>query len=997
MATLTTAMADALNGHGRLAMLAGEPGIGKTRTAQELASHAENLGARSLWGRCSSAQGAPSYWPWVQVIRSYVQGQDAAQIAAVMGISAADIAEIVPEVKAVLPDLPPPPSLEPEQARFRLFDSITNFLKSASQQQPLVLVLEDLHWADEPSLLLLNFLARELSGCRLLVVGTYRDTEIVPGHPLNQTLGEVAREPAFPQVSLGGLDEQEESRFIELAAGFAPPADLVTAVHAMAEGNPLFMTEVVRLLVDSGELDAESASRSREWNFMIPGAVNAVIRSRLDRLTPSCQQIVSLASLTGREFDLRSLEWLITNDRVEMDASLSNENLLGLLEEALAARVIEEVPENVGRYQFSHALIQETLSSQLSSVRRARMHADIGQALEDRYDAEADNYAAEIAYHFGNAETGTGSDKLVHYSLLAGEQALAAYAAEDALTHFERGLAARNFIMSESNAAPDEETARLLFGLGKAQRATFPRRRQTEIPQTMKPAFDYWARNGDISQALAVIGHIGGPFQRGSIKESILTEALNLVPTGSLESARVLNHYADMLDSSPGDRESAAEVLDQVLEIARREDDADMENQVLANIAHLNLNGFEHQESLDNCVRAIELIPRLKGPPDNTVYWVAVRDLIALGRIEEARPYAARQLELAVVSRSRFHLTQAFHANGYLAYKAGDWQVAREFCDRGLEIDELDARLLIWRSELESQLGNFESGNTYIDRILEIIRNAAPNTPQMEHSNIAMTVGASALITGQTDRFEEAASAAALILSLPFGLEARTAQYSRTGLAMMAIQTGDVSAATEQYSFLSSWQIFRTPLNIIDGNRVLGLLARTMGEIEAAIGHFEDSLTFCRDAGYRPEVAWICHDYADALLTRGNGPGRSVSSSKTAASALLDESLAIATELGMLPLMERVKGLIDKLGTRPTPRPVYPSGLTQREVEVIRLVSSGMTDRAIAEVLIISSHTVSNHVKNILNKTDSANRTEAATYAVLHGLVASDENPEDID
>ena len=473
MNALSEALSDAMAGHGRMVMLAGEPGIGKTRMAQELALRAEALGSRVLWGRCSSAQGAPSYWPWVQIIRTYLRGQDAEQITTDMGASAADIGEIVSEVKERFPDLQPPPVLEPEQARFRLFDSITNFLKSISQRQQLVLVMDDLHWADHPSLLLLEFLARELNECHLLVVGTYRDTEMTSGHPLIQTLGELAREPMFPHVSLRGLDEVDEGRFIELASGFTPPPDLVAAVHALTEGNALFMTEVVRLLVENGELTSDLKSQSRGWRVKIPGAVNAVIRSRLERLSPSCNQILSVASMVGRDFDLNLLERLITNQKVDIERSMSAGELLKVLEDALALRVIEEVPDLVGRYQFSHVLIQETLSGQLSSVRRARMHADIGLALEERYGTSADSNAAELAYHFGQAATVTGPEKVVRYSLLAGEQALAAYAFESSLLHFQQGLVAKDVPVDGTEPAPDSEAAALLFGLGRAMAATF--------------------------------------------------------------------------------------------------------------------------------------------------------------------------------------------------------------------------------------------------------------------------------------------------------------------------------------------------------------------------------------------------------------------------------------------------------------------------------------------------------------------------------------------
>ena len=210
----------------------GEPGIGKTRTAQELATYAGLRSAQVLWGRCYEEQGMPPYWPWVQAIRSYVREREPEQLRSEMGAGAADIAEVVSDVKERLPDLKPPPQLDsPEQARFRLFDSITAFLKSASQKQPLVLVLDDLHWADQPSLLLLQFVARELGNSRLLLVGTYRDVELSRQHPLSETLGELTRERLFQRVMLRGLSQQDVGRFIEVAAGVDPPAGLTEVVR----------------------------------------------------------------------------------------------------------------------------------------------------------------------------------------------------------------------------------------------------------------------------------------------------------------------------------------------------------------------------------------------------------------------------------------------------------------------------------------------------------------------------------------------------------------------------------------------------------------------------------------------------------------------------------------------------------------------------------------------------------------------------------------------
>ena len=284
MGELKSALEDALSGRGRLVTLVGEPGMGKTRTAQELATYAGLRSAQVLWGRCYEEQGMPPYWPWVQAIRSYVREHEPEQLRSEMGAGAADIAEVVSNVKGRLPDLPPPPQLDsPEQARFRLFDSITAFLKSASQKQPLVLVLDDLHWADQPSLLLLQFLVRELANIRLLLMGTYRDVELNLQHPLAETLGELTRERLFQRVLLRGLSQQDVGRFIEVAAGVNPPSGLAEAVHTQTEGNPLFVTEVVRLLVQEGELTQESGTRD-SWTVRIPEGVREVIGRRLNRV-----------------------------------------------------------------------------------------------------------------------------------------------------------------------------------------------------------------------------------------------------------------------------------------------------------------------------------------------------------------------------------------------------------------------------------------------------------------------------------------------------------------------------------------------------------------------------------------------------------------------------------------------------------------------------------------------------------------------------------------
>jgi predicted ATPase len=378
MGQLQSALEDAISSWGRLVMLVGEPGIGKTHTAQELASRAETRGAQVLWGWCYEEGGALPFWPWVQPIRSYVQRTDSAQLRSEMGPGAADIAEAVGEIHRKLPHLEPPPALEPEHARFRLFDSITTFLKSAAQSQPLMLVLDDLHWADKPSLLLLEFLARQLATSRLLVVGCYRDAELSRQHPLSDTLAQLSRLPVFQRVLLRGMGREDTSHFIETIAGVQPPQRLVESIYAHTEGNPFFMKEMTRLVSERGDLTAEIGGPE---GIRVPEGVREVIGQRLNRLSEQCNQTLTVASVIGKQFEFQLLKKL--NDE------LTEEQLLEVIDEAIDAHLIEAGSGGKELYQFSHTLVQQALSEELSTSRRVRLHARIGQTLEGLYGHNA--------------------------------------------------------------------------------------------------------------------------------------------------------------------------------------------------------------------------------------------------------------------------------------------------------------------------------------------------------------------------------------------------------------------------------------------------------------------------------------------------------------------------------------------------------------------------------------------------------------------------------
>ena len=258
---LLAGLADAFAGRGRLFLVAGEPGIGKSRLAAEVVHHARVRGARTLVGRCWEAGGAPAYWPWVQSLRGFVSAQEPSALKAQLGDGAGELAQILPELRELLPGLPEPASVDSEGARFRLFDATARFLHNASESRPIVLVLDDLHAADTPSLLLLQFVARELSDSRILIVGAFRDVDPVPEPALTAMLAEVAREPVTSRMTLRGVTEEDVAAYLELTAAELASPNLASALHEETEGNPLFFGETVRLL--SLEGISPSGSRSR--------------------------------------------------------------------------------------------------------------------------------------------------------------------------------------------------------------------------------------------------------------------------------------------------------------------------------------------------------------------------------------------------------------------------------------------------------------------------------------------------------------------------------------------------------------------------------------------------------------------------------------------------------------------------------------------------------------------------------------------------------------
>jgi DNA-binding CsgD family transcriptional regulator len=773
-------------------------------------------------------------------------------------------------------------------------------------------------------------------------------------------LAQLSRLPAFRRHTLDGLDIEDVQRFFLAEAGQDPDAALVQSLHSHTEGNPFFLGEVIRLLASSGGIGAEG-----DGDLGLPQGVRDVIGQRLRRLSDQCNQVLTTASVVGREFDFRMLG-TVMEDISEID-------LLDVVDEALEAHLVEAASGLGDRYQFTHALVQQTLSETLSTSRRVRLHARIGEVLETMYAGRLENRAAELAHHFSQAAPVLGTEKLVHYALLAGERALAAFAHEEALEHFTQGLVAKQIAVDDDTPAPDEETARLLFGIGRAQAAILRR----GAAQNLNRAFDYYALAGDVPKAVEVARFPMAPGLGRIRVTGLLSKALELVPPNSRDAASLLSRYGWALGQEVGDYGRAMTALNQALSIAQEQDDPALELLTRANSADVNFFNLRLNEVLGDARRMAELFEQVNSPQAQAVYRTSA--LLAAnfsGDLEAVARYRATSISVAESSRDSLLLAGALFVNSGISYVRGDWSDVRGFTDRGLAINQTHQALLLSRTLCEFETGEFGQGDIYLDRMIETARNGR-HAPSLEISVACYGIPFLAEITGSNEHLEEARMGSEIVLSYqsasPFA-----AQMARTGLVVGQLLSGELSGIEVHYEALRPYAGIWPAWAGVD--RVLGQICRATGQLDQAVEHFQSAIDFCHKSSYRSQLARVALNYAGTLLER-NGAG-----DREHARALADEGLAAADELGMGPLMEQLVQLQVQIAGLPEAAASNPGGLTQREADVIRLIAAGKTDREIAEELIIAIRTVTTHVGNILNKTGAANRAEAASFATRHGL-----------
>jgi DNA-binding SARP family transcriptional activator len=874
---------EALAGHGRSFLISGEPGIGKTRLAEQVSRRARERGAEVLVGRCWDAGGAPAYWPWVQAMRTHIQGSDRDLLRRELGRGAPDIAQILPELDELYDELPAPPSGDPEGVRFRVFEATTSFLRSASRTRPLVLVLDDLHAADAASLLLLQFLVAALADARILLLGVYRDVDPGLRHPLSETLAELRRHPVTRELPLSGLPEDDVASFVSLTSGREPAARLVGTLHRATDGNPLFLGEVMRLLATEDAL--ESISDAAVWRRTIPESVRAVIRRRLRHLSENCQLVLVLASVLGPEFDLEALEQV---------SEASGDVLLDVLDEAARERIVADVPGQPGRLRFTHALIRDTLYDEVPPGRRVQLHRRVGDALEKLYADNIEPHLAELAHHFYESARPAAAEKALAYARRAGERSLGRLAYEEAARLFTVGLK----VLDRMERPHDEIRCELLLALGDAQART------GETPmskRTYREAAEL-AERRSLSDHLAraALGYGGRFIWDVSRDDAYLVPLLErsltmLVDEDSILRVRLLARLAGgPLRDSSADAERRRALGAQALEMARRlGEPSTLAYALLGYISSHHSPDFTPaqveiaQELVDVALEARDLERAVDGYEAHLIASIELGDLPAARADLEAMAGLAEELGQPA---QRWLVT--VH-RGVLALLHGRLGEAEELIAETRFVGE---RALGWSAAATHGLQLYvlrrEQGR--VQEVEELVRQAARDNPTYPIWRCVLANMLAELGSINEAGAEFHALAADEFGRLPFDEEW---EVSTCLLAETAARLGDTDRAARLHELVLPYAdrvaISYPEISLGPVSRFLGILASTIGEYDDAARHFEEALATSARIGARPWLARTQDDYAHMLLRRGE-PGDAEKARRT-----LDSARAAYRALGM--------------------------------------------------------------------------------------------------
>jgi DNA-binding CsgD family transcriptional regulator len=944
----------------RIALIGGEAGSGKSRLVREFAQEVAAQGVLVLYGACDAVVRTP-FGPFVEALEQLLRATDAEILRADLGSSGGELTRLLPGLRLAVGELPTPIDGDPDTERHRLHTAVADLLAKASGRQPLLLVVEDGHWADLPTLLLLRHLARGAVSARVLVVATFRDTEAEVPLELADTLADLRRSDDIVRLKLAGLSEASIAEFVRASAGgdsVSADAELVASIRELTDGNAYLLCELWRTLRETGSLAVTGGAvrLTRPLSeIATPDSIREVVSQRLSRLEPATRDLLELAAVMGSEFEHSVLR----------SAAAPDLDLQVPLESAARSGIIEELPSRTLAYRFTHELVRRALYDRLSGLRRAELHRRIAEALERVDQPRTGQLLAGLAHHFAAAAPIGERERAIEYNRLAADAAAAALAFDEAVARLRTAL----------EIGIDDDTLRAetqltlgtqLYRSGASLDSLAAFREAAGIARGLG--------NGELF-ARAAIGFENSCWRPGLEDQGVLAllgEASALLTReDSPLRVRLLAGLMRAHYQLHGDWATGRAVLRSAMDMARRLDDRAGLAAVLVRTYWSDLHRGEVLEMLGE---ARDLAAEL-GDIDlqaEAMEW-RVATLMAMGDMEAVSQELAIVHEMARRTAQPFMLHVAEHYGSALALLAGHLRDAGAAAERSREW----GRLLTGRDAsgvYGIQMFGVRREQGRLSELAPVVRVLADRDGAWRPGFVALLaeIGMDDEVRRQLERIRRA------------GLEGfRRSLWlaSLTYLADACSAVGDAEVAALVYPELAP--LSGATVMIGHGvacygaaDRYLGMLAATLGDLEAAERHFEAALALNRAMGATTWLAHTAYQYGRMLLAR-EGRAR--------AKPLLAEAIAIAESVGMPALLGRARAL----GVWPAEVEAFPDDLSGREAAVLRLVARGLSNREIGAALHISEHTAANHVRSILSKTGSANRTEATAYAYRRGLAST--------
>jgi predicted ATPase/class 3 adenylate cyclase len=885
---LLQAAKQSATGQLHVALLQGEPGIGKTTLAGHVCRSIHAEGGVVLFGHCAEDLAIP-YHPWIEALCHLVDHAPEDVLRAHVEKHGSVLVRIVPALARRLPDLPPPLEAAPDTERFLLLEAVAGLLAQLGEQSTVAIVLDDLQWADAASLQLFRHLFGSSTPPAALIIGTYRDTDIARGHPLTDLLADLRREPNVTRHVLRGLDDRELIELLEAASGQEMQEEGIALAHALhreTDGNPFFTAEILRHLGETGGITLGDDGRYTLTIDLttdgLPGSVRDVVMRRVDRLDPEVNRVLSVAAVIGRDFDVE-----IVAPVVELD----EDTLLDLLDAAVGAALVVEDADIAGRYRFEHALIQHTLYQDLSATRRQRTHQRIAQALETLGGGRGISNA-DLARHFLAATRAADSDKAIEYARLAGDDALTSLAPDDAIRWYSQALE-----LADRHGAGEELRCDLLIGVGRAQsQAGLPAHRETLL-EASRLAERLGDRDRIATAALANI-RVSVTFEVDDERFTAVQRALEAVGVDdSPERALLLAALANAHD--PREWQSMCELALEAREVARRlGDDA-----TLLRVLMMTFEVLAQPERLTSQIelahRAVDLAERFGDPGSRfQTRWSLAIASVCAGDLDTFDAQMEEMRAILVTAPLPFQTWQLAQLEAARIELTGDLVAAEAAAERTLEVGT--------RASQPEAMGVYggalfgiRSRQGRLNELVDLIVDVADQYPMIDAMQAAVVVGLLAV-----DRREDAVRRfEPLRARLPSLI--RNIQWLATmrHLAEASAELEDHDFASVVYDELHPFAdqvIF--PSVVVNGAVALplGRLATMLGRYDDAEAHLDHARAIHERIGARYYLASTYLELGVLFAARGDA---------ARARDHVAQSLALVDEHGFDGLRPRLQAL----------------------------------------------------------------------------------------